>query len=251
MAAELHHFNNTVNSAQEKEITELDGLNEIYKGPRDDIEAEVKKLGELKEEADKFNEWIGERFLWADVLQAVRQSMIKTEAEMRRSTGQQVGVWVAAFNQVDADAGYEDSVVGMYGGAMGMGGMYPMGMNPMMMQMYGMGGMGGMGMGPGGMGPGGMGMPPGGTMPPGGAGEPGNPVGGMGMNPMMGMGGMYGMGGMGMQGNMNNMQKGMGMQGNMNNMQGMGGMNNMNMNQMGGQQMNGMNGMMGGQQQFR
>jgi len=185
------YFNNTVHSAQNKEITELKGLNEIYKGPRDDISAEVGKLGELKKEAEQFNEWIGERFLWADVLQAVRQSMIKTEAEMRRSTGQQVGVWVAAFNQVDADAGYEDSMMGMGGMGMGMGGMYPMGMNPMMMQqmqmqMYGMGG-----------------APPGG---PGGgapAGEPGNPAGMM-MNPMM-MNPMMGMG-MGMR-----MGMGMGM----------------------------------------
>ena len=37
------------------------------------------------------------------MLQALRQSMITTESKMRSSTGSQVGVWVAAFNQVDAD----------------------------------------------------------------------------------------------------------------------------------------------------
>ncbi|MEE2948277.1 MAG: type IV pilus assembly protein PilM [Verrucomicrobiota bacterium] len=182
------YFNNTVNSAQLEEIAALEIENQKYEGPSADISQESGKLETLKTEADQFNKWISERFLWADVLQAVRQSMIKTELEMRQFTGENAGVWVAAFNQVDADEGYEDSMMGMYGGGMGMGmgGMGMMGMNPMMMQMYGMGGMG----------PGG--MPPGGTMPAGGGGEPGNPIGGMGMNPMMGMGGMYGMGGMGM-----------------------------------------------------
>jgi hypothetical protein len=105
---------------------------------------------------------------------------------MKDQYGSQVGVWVAAFNSVDADEkDYEDS--NMMG--MGMGGMYPMGMNPMMM--------------------GGMYGPPMGGMPPVGGGEPGNPAGmapgmmnpygGMmpGMMPGMGMPGMpgYGMGG--------------------------------------------------------
>jgi len=183
------YFNNTVHSAQEQERVALEELNKTYKGPHGDIAAEVGKLETLKTEADQFNKWIGERFLWADVLQAVRLSMITTETEMRKSTGSQVGVWVAAFNQVDADdMDYEDGVggmMGMMGMGMGMGmGMYGMGMMPGMMPYGGM------------MGPG-MGMPPGGGM----GGELGNPAGGM--NPY-GMGGMgmnpYGMGGMGMMG---------------------------------------------------
>ena len=170
------YFNITVNSAQEKEIGALDIAMEEYMGPHSAIENEVEKLENLKKEADQFDKWIGERFLWADVLQAVRESMIITEVEMRNFTGRKVGVWVAAFNKADAeDMDYEDA---FGGGMMGMGGMYGMGMMP------GMGGMGGMGMMPG-MNPYGMGMPPGG----GAGGEPGNPMGGM--NP-------YGMGGMGM-----------------------------------------------------
>ncbi len=109
------YFNNTVHSAQEQERVELKELNETYKGPHGDIEAEVGKLETLKSEADQFNKWIGERFLWADVLKAVRQAMITTEKEMHDFTREKVGVWVVAFNQVDADEGYEDSVVGMYG----------------------------------------------------------------------------------------------------------------------------------------
>ena len=195
------YFNSTVHSAQEQERVKLEGLNETYEGPHGDIQDEVGKLETLKTEADQFNEWIGERFLWAEVLQAVRQSMITTEIEMRKSTGSQVGVWVASFNQVDADEGYEDSVVGMYG-------MMP-GMMPGMMGMMGMMGPGMMGpgmmgrglMGPGMMGPGMSSMPVG-SVPQGGAGEPGNPAGGMGMNPYgMGMN-PYGMGGMGMPGMM-------------------------------------------------
>ena len=189
------YFNNTVHSAQEQERVELKELNETYKGPHGDIEAEVGKLETLKSEADQFNKWIGERFLWADVLKAVRQAMITTEKEMHDFTREKVGVWVVAFNQVDADEGYEDSVVGMYGMGMGMG----MGRGMGMGMPYGMMGPGmGMGMG--------MGMPPGmmgpgmSSMPVGSAGEPGNPAGGMGMNPYgMGMN-PYGMGGMGMYG---------------------------------------------------
>ena len=195
------YFNKTVHSAQDAENIELASLVERYSLPESKLSTEVGKLETLKTEADQFNKWIGERFLWADVLQAVRQSMITTEMKMRQSTGSQVGVWVAAFNQVDADEGYEDAVGSIYGmgmmGGMGMGGM--MGMPGMMPY--------GMGMGMPGMMPYGMGMPGGGTKP---AGEPGNPVG---MNPygnpMMGnpmmMGGMYGMGGM-MMGDTNNVK---------------------------------------------
>ena len=180
------YFNNTVHSAQEQERVELEELNKTYKGPHADIQDEVGKLETLKSEADQFNKWIGERFLWADVLKAVRQAMITTEKEMHDFTREKVGVWVVAFNQVDADEGYEDSVVGMYGMGMGMGMGMPYGM---------MGGPGmGMGMPYGMMGPG---MS---SMPVGSAGEPGNPAGGMGMNPYgMGMN-PYGMGGMGMYG---------------------------------------------------
>ena len=195
------YFNKTVHSAQDAENTELASLVERYSLPESKLSTEVGKLETLKTEADQFNKWIGERFLWADVLQAVRQSMIATEMRMRQSTGSQVGVWVAAFNQVDADEGYEDAVGSIYGmgmmGGMGMG----MGMGMPGMMPYGMG------MGMPGMNPYGMGMPGGGTKP---AGEPGNPVG---MNPygnpMMGnpmmMGGMYGMGGM-MMGDTNNVK---------------------------------------------
>ena len=187
------YFNSTVHSAQQQEIDKLGGLIENYSMPHGDISGEVDKLDTLKTEADQFNKWIVERFLWADVLQAVRKSMITTETRMRSSIGSQVGVWVAAFNQVDADdMDYEDA----YGGMMGMPGMGMPGMMMPGMMPYGMG-MPGMGMP-------GMGMPPGGGM----GGEPGNPVGGMGMNPygmnpygMMG-GGMMGMGGMGMMGMM-------------------------------------------------
>ena len=181
------YFNITVNSAQKQEITDLDGLIEVYSDPHSEIQTEVAELENLKKEADQFDKWIGERFLWADVLQAVRQSMINTEKEMLQFTGRKAGVWVAAFNKVDADdMDYEDA---FGGGMMGMGGMYGMG---------GMGGMYGMGMMPGmmpGMNPYGMGMPPGG----GAGGEPGNPMGGMNPYGMGGMG-MMGMGGMGMMG---------------------------------------------------
>jgi len=195
------YFNKTVHSAQDAENIELASLVERYSLPESKLSTEVGKLETLKTEADQFNKWIGERFLWADVLQAVRQSMITTEKRMRQSTGSQVGVWVAAFNQVDADEGYEDAVGSIYGmgmmGGMGMG----MGMGMPGMMPYGMG------MGMPGMNPYGMGMPGGGTKP---AGEPGNPAG---MNPygnpMMGnpmmMGGMYGMGGM-MMGDTNNVK---------------------------------------------
>ena len=179
------YFNITVHSAQQKEIGDLDIAMEVYRGPHSAIQNEVGELENLKKEADQFNNWIGERFLWADVLKAVRQSMITTEIEMREYTGRKVGVWVVAFNQVDADEmDYEDA---FGGGMMGMG---------MGMGMYGMPGMM-PGMMPYGMGMPGMGMPPGG----GAGGEPGNPIGGMNPYGMGGMG-MMGMGGMGMMGMM-------------------------------------------------
>ena len=191
------YFNITVNSAQQKEITDLGGLIEVYSDPHSEIQTEVAELENLKKEADQFDKWIGERFLWADVLQAVRQSMINTEKEMLQFTGRKAGVWVAAFNKVDADdMDYEDA---FGGGMMGMGGMYGMGGMGGMYGMGGMGGMGGMygmGMMPGmmpGMNPYGMGMPPGG----GAGGEPGNPMGGMNPYGMMGGMGMMGMMGMG------------------------------------------------------
>ena len=103
------YFNITVHSAQQQEITELDELIEVYSDPHSEIQTEVRELENLKKEADQFDKWIGERFLWADVLQAVRQSMITTEKEMLKFTGRKVGVWVAAFNKVDADdMDYED-----------------------------------------------------------------------------------------------------------------------------------------------
>ena len=120
------YFNTAVHSAQEKEIGALDIAMQEYMGPHSAIQTEVGKLEDLKKEADQFDKWIGERFLWADVLQAVREAMIITEVEMRNFTGRKVGVWVAAFNKVDAeDMDYEDA---FGGGMMGMGGMYGMGM---------------------------------------------------------------------------------------------------------------------------
>ena len=114
------YFNITVNSAQQQEITDLVGLIERYSDPHSEIQTEVGELENLKKEADQFDKWIGERFLWADVLQAVRQSMINTEKQMLLFTGRKAGVWVAAFNKVDADdMDYEDACGG---GMMGMGG---------------------------------------------------------------------------------------------------------------------------------
>ena len=185
------YFNSAVHQAQEAEVEELAQLSPKYERPARDLKKTISEVDEKIKEADQFNKWISDRFLWAEVLKSIRVSMIKTENSMKAQYGKQVGVWVAAFNKSDAD---EEDVEGGMGMGMGMGGMYPMGMNPMMMGMYGMGGMGGMG-----------GMQQGGAPPPAGGGEPGNPMGmggmygGMGgMNPMM-MGGMYGMGGMGMQ----------------------------------------------------
>ena len=182
------YFNSAVHQAQEAEVEELAQLSPKYERPARDLKKTISEVDEKIKEADQFNKWISDRFLWAEVLKSIRVSMIKTENSMKAQYGKQVGVWVAAFNKSDAD---EEDVEGGMGMGMGMGGMYPMGMNPMMMGMYGMGGMGG--------------MQQGGGPPPVGGGEPGNPMGmggmygGMGgMNPMM-MGGMYGMGGMGMQ----------------------------------------------------
>ena len=177
------YFNKTVLAAQKAEVDQLTELGIKYKSPKSTLKKTLDEVGEKIDEAVQFNEWIDERFLWAEVLTVIRSAMIQTEKSMKDQYGSQVGVWVAAFNSVDADEkDYEDS--NMMG--MGMGGMYPMGMNPMMM--------------------GGMYGPPMGGMPPAGAGEPGNPAGmgmgypmpgyGMGM-PGMGMPGMpgYGMGG--------------------------------------------------------
>ena len=181
------YFNSAVHQAQEAEVEELAQLSPKYERPARDLKKTISEVDEKIKEADQFNKWISDRFLWAEVLKSIRVSMIKTENSMKAQYGKQVGVWVAAFNKSDAD---EEDVEGGMGMGMGMGGMYPMGMNPMMMGMYGMGGMGG--------------MQQGGGPPPAGGGEPGNPIGmggmygGMGgMNPMMM--GMYGMGGMGMQ----------------------------------------------------
>ena len=181
------YFNSAVHQAQEAEVEELAQLSPKYERPARDLKKTISEVDEKIKEADQFNKWISDRFLWAEVLKSIRVSMIKTENSMKAQYGKQVGVWVAAFNKSDAD---EEDVEGGMGMGMGMGGMYPMGMNPMMMGMYGMGGMGG--------------MQQGGGPPPAGGGEPGNPMGmggmygGMGgMNPMMM--GMYGMGGMGMQ----------------------------------------------------
>ena len=173
------YFNTTVNKAQEAEVDELALLSPKYEDPKRALKKTIDDIDTKIREADQFNKWISDRFLWAEVLKSIRVSMIKTENSMKGQYGKQVGVWVAAFNQVDADEeDFEDSM-GM--GMMGMGGMYPMAMNPMMMGMYGMGGMGGMG------------RPPVGGQ----VGEPGNPPGmGGGMNPQMGMYGMGGMGGM-------------------------------------------------------
>ena len=181
------YFNSAVHQAQVAEVEELAQLSPKYEKPARDLKKTISEVDEKIKEADQFNKWISDRFLWAEVLKSIRVSMIKTENSMKAQYGKQVGVWVAAFNKSDAD---EEDVEGGMGMGMGMGGMYPMGMNPMMMGMYGMGGMGG--------------MQQGGGPPPVGGGEPGNPMGmggmygGMGgMNPMMM--GMYGMGGMGMQ----------------------------------------------------
>ena len=65
-------------------------------------------------EANQFNNWIEDRFLWAEVLTAIRKAMIKTESSMRNQYGKQVGVWVAAFNKRDADdMDFEDMGMGM------------------------------------------------------------------------------------------------------------------------------------------
>ena len=50
---------------------------------------------------------------------------------MLEFTGRKAGVWVAAFNKVDADdMDYEDAFGGGMMGMGGMGGMYGMGMMP-------------------------------------------------------------------------------------------------------------------------
>ena len=179
------YFNKTVLDAQAAEIAELEMLSPTYVEPHGELDGTLREIEESITEADQFNKWIDDRFLWAEVLTTIRKAMIDTETKMKAQYGSQVGVWVAAFNKRDADTGdFETGMgMGMGMGMMGMGGMYPMGMmNPAMMGAYG---------------------PP----PPMG-GEPGNPAGmapgmmnpyGMGMNPygaMQGMApGMNGMGG--------------------------------------------------------
>ena len=195
------YFNTTVHDAQEAEVAQLANLSPKYKQPASKLSRTLDDIDTKIQEADQFNKWINDRFLWAEVLKSIRVSMIKTENSMKSQYGKQVGVWVAAFNKRDADEMDFEDGMGM-GMGMGMGGMYPMGMNPMMMGMYGMGGMPPMG-----------GGAPGGA-PPVGGGEPGNPVGMGGMNPMMmgmnpmmmGMNPMMmGMGGMGMGGDAENL----------------------------------------------
>ena len=133
------YFNSAVHQAQEAEVEELAQLSPKYERPARDLKKTISEVDEKIKEADQFNKWISDRFLWAEVLKSIRVSMIKTENSMKAQYGKQVGVWVAAFNKSDAD---EEDVEGGMGMGMGMGGMYPMGMNPMMMGMYGMGGMG-------------------------------------------------------------------------------------------------------------
>ena len=169
------YFNSAVDSAQKAEVDQLEILSGKYDRPSQDLDTKLKKVDKKLAEAEQFNKWIDERFLWAEVLTTIRESMIKTESSMRTQLGSQVGVWVAAFNKRDADeADFEDFA------GMPMGGMMMPGMNPMMMG--GMYGMNPMMMG-------GYGMPPMGGAPPAG-GEPGNPPG---MAPGMMGGGMYGM----------------------------------------------------------
>ena len=166
------YFNKTVLDAQAAEIAELAGLKPTYEDPHSELEGTLNKIKESITEADQFNKWIDDRFLWAEVLTTIRKAMIDTETKMKAQYGSQVGVWVAAFNKRDADTSDFETGMGMGMGMMGMGGMYPMGMmNPAMMGAYGppppMGGEPGnpAGMAPGMMNPYGMGMNPYGAMP--------------------------------------------------------------------------------------
>ena len=66
------YFNKTVMAAQESEIQQLSNLSPQYKLPHSKLQNTLGEVEKSIKEANQFNNWIEDRFLWAEVLTAIR-----------------------------------------------------------------------------------------------------------------------------------------------------------------------------------
>jgi len=62
-----------------------------------ELQAEVNKLTRLKQEGGQLTEWMGQRFLWADVLTELRSLLMQAEAVRKQAMGVENGVWIESF----------------------------------------------------------------------------------------------------------------------------------------------------------
>ncbi|PYM15538.1 MAG: hypothetical protein DME18_04050 [Verrucomicrobia bacterium] len=62
-----------------------------------ELQTEVNKLTRLKQEGGQLTEWMGQRFLWADVLTELRSLLMQAEAVRKQAMGVENGVWIESF----------------------------------------------------------------------------------------------------------------------------------------------------------
>ena len=73
------YFNKAVHNAQQAEVEELTRITPDFEDPHGDLEDTLTKAEDKAKESKQFNNWINDRFLWAEVLTVIRKAMIQTD----------------------------------------------------------------------------------------------------------------------------------------------------------------------------
>ncbi len=109
-------YGNKMVAPKKRALNEVQGKIALLEGPSKQISAEKSKINKVQTELGQMTEWVGERFLWFDILSQLHQAAAETQQEISEifsaNTGREIkaGLWVEEFlpELPDMEVGLED-----------------------------------------------------------------------------------------------------------------------------------------------
>ncbi|MRR30772.1 type IV pilus assembly protein PilM, partial [bacterium] len=74
------------------------------------FEAAYKRLQKAQQDLEQVSGWVNERYYWADVLNEMRQILVRAEENIKNSQRTDAGVWIEKMNTIAARVGEEAPV---------------------------------------------------------------------------------------------------------------------------------------------
>ena len=89
---------NKLADVKKTQLEKIQPTIEVLKGKEGSFKRAYGELKKVEANADQYSQWIGERYLWADILREVRAALIRAEDSTRREFGTDTGVWIETMN---------------------------------------------------------------------------------------------------------------------------------------------------------